>query len=357
MKVILVIPTLELAGAEVMCKNLALELKKENYDVVVLSLYNRETALAKTIRENGIKVIFLDKTPGLDITMIGKLKKVFKIEKPDVVHTHLDSLKYSFVAAKLAKVPQCVHTVHNLAEKEADKYTRVIYRFAFKMGKVIPVALSEEVQNSIMGVYGMDKKHIPVIYNGIDLDACIQKQSYANNPKIIFINVARFMYQKNHSMLINAYKELAEQADDTELWLVGKGQLLDEIRQQAERLHIASKVRFLGERTDVLELLNRADVFILPSLYEGMPMTIIEAMGTGLPIIATNVGGIPTMIEHDVDGYLVECDEEELVAAMKKMCSSKERERMGKKAAEIATQRFSVKSMTEGYCQLYNELR
>ena len=356
MKVILVIPTLELAGAEVMCKNLALELKKENHDVVVLSLYHHETALTNVIRSRDIRVIFLDKKPGLDITIIGKLKKVFMIEKPDVVHTHLDSLKYSFVAAKLAKVPKCIHTVHNLAEKEADKYARVIYRFAFKLGKVIPVALSEEVQNSIIDVYGIEKNNIPVIYNGIDLDACIQKQSYTNNPKIIFINVARFMHQKNHRMLINAYKKLTEQVDDTELWLVGKGQLLDEIRQQAERLHIISRVRFLGERTDVLQLLNRADVFILPSLYEGMPMTIIEAMGTGLPIIATSVGGIPTMIEHDVDGCLVECDEGELVEAMRKMCNYKERERMGKKAAEMATLKFSVKSMTEGYCRLYDGL-
>ena len=268
MKVITVIPTLELAGAEVMCKNLVLELNNKNYEVIVVSLYNRETIITQLLKDKGIRVIFLDKKPGFDITIISKLKRIFINEKPNVIHTHLDSLKYSFVAAKMAGNPRCVHTMHNLAEKESGRIARIINKIAFRYAGVVPVALSNEIQRSIMAVYKLEKKDVPIIYNGIDINECVPKTDYnVNESKVIFINVARFMYQKNHEMLIESYKKLTEQVIDTELWLVGRGELLGKIKEHVEKLHISNQVRFWGERTDVLALLNKADVFVLPSLY------------------------------------------------------------------------------------------
>lgn len=353
MKIAMVIPTLEIAGAEVMCKNLTLELHKRKLDVIVISLYKRTTIITEELEKNGIRIIFLDKKPGLDLKIIGALKSIFNEEKPDVVHTHLDCLKYSATAAKLSGIFHCVHTVHNVAEKEADGVAKIINRYIFQKQKALPVALSQEVQKSIIEVYKLQKDKIPIIYNGVDLSRCIPKESYAGGDKITFMHVGRFSRQKNHEMLIEAFCDFAKEYKNVELLLVGKGELFHRMQEFAKTCAISDKIAFLGERNDVFEILHRADVFLLPSLYEGMPMSIIEAMGTGLPVIATRTGGIPTMIQDKETGCLIDCNKDELVNAMKEMVNEKTRERYGKKALIFANKNFSVSVMADQYCKVY----
>ena len=352
MKIIMVIPTLELAGAEKMCEALSIYLNKTN-EVIVISLYNIRTSITDELKKYGIKVIFLNKKRGFDFSTIISLRKVLVVEKPDVIHTHLDSLKYVAFATVFLKVPVMIHTIHNIANKEASGITQLLYKICFKYRNVIPVALSPEIKSSISIYYGIKYKRIPMIFNGIDLDKCIKKQSYENK-KIIFTHVGRFSLQKNHRLLIDAYKKISEEFHDTELWLIGDGELVEQIKTRVFKYNLENKVVFWGLRDDVLKLLNKSDVFVLPSKYEGVPISIIEAMGTGLPVIATDTGGVKSMVKDNINGLLINCDTNELYIAMKKMKSKTIREKYGQASVIIANKKFSVRGMAEAYLKLYN---
>lgn len=149
MKIMQVIPYFCFGGAETMCENLTYALKNMGHQVVVVSLYGERTPISRRMEEAGVKIHYLDKKLGLDVSMIGKLKKLMTQEKPDVVHTHLDVIKYAAAAAKLAGAPRCVHTVHNVADKEAEgRAQKLINGFYFSHGWSVPVALSRRCKRA-----------------------------------------------------------------------------------------------------------------------------------------------------------------------------------------------------------------
>ena len=352
MKILQIIPTLELAGAEIMCENLTSELIKNN-DVVVVSMYSIKTPITARLEKAGVKIIYLDKKPGLDIRMVGKLKRIIKTERPDVIHTHLDCLKYAGMAGRQLKVGRMIHTVHNVASKEAWGLTAKINNYYYHKYGVVPVALSDEVKDTIAKQYSLPMEQIPVIYNGINLDKCIKKEGYSSGDKLKYVHVGRFSMQKNHKMLIEAFVKYHEQYDDVTLSLVGEGVLEDECKELVKSLGAQDYIIFEGQKTEVFEILHSSDVFVLPSIYEGMPMSIIEAMGTGLPVIATMVGGIPAMLDKDEEAELIDCNKESLIEAFIRLRDENTRERYGKAGLIKAEKLFSSRSMAERYEALY----
>ena len=135
MKIMQVIPYFCFGGAEIMCENLTYALKNAGQEVFVVSLYNEQTPIARRMEEAGIRIVYLDKKLGLDLSMVPKLIKIIRRERPDVVHTHLDVIKYAVLAAKLAGVKKCVHTVHSLADREAEgRVQKIINGFYFRRG-------------------------------------------------------------------------------------------------------------------------------------------------------------------------------------------------------------------------------
>lgn len=353
MKILQVIPYFCFGGAETMCENLTYALKKQGHEVTVVSLYDERTPIARRMEENGVTIRYLDKKLGLDLSMVPKLWKIMTEEKPDAVHTHLDVIKYAVLAAKLAGVKTCVHTVHNVADKEAEGWLqKTLNTVYFKLHWSMPVALSPLVQKTISEFYGMKLDRIPVIYNGVDLSRCIPKETYAAE-KFTLVHVGRFNEQKNHRGLLQAFQKVCRAYPDCRLNLVGDGELRQETEVLARELGLAEKVRFLGSQSDVPPFLHEADVFLLPSNYEGMPMTIIEAMGTGLPIVATAVGGVPDMIRDHESGLLTECDPNAVSKAVLDLLESEAlREKLGQNARE-ASKRFSAEYMAESYSKLY----
>ena len=170
MKILQVIPYFCFGGAETMCENLTYALLRMGHAVTVVSLFDEQTPIARRMEAAGVRILYLDKKPGLDLSMIPKLMKIMKQEKPDVVHTHLNVIKYAAVAAHFSGIRRCVHTVHNVAHEEAEgrlqKITNTLY---FKLGWSVPVALSPEVRKTIVSFYGLREQQVPMIYNGVDL--------------------------------------------------------------------------------------------------------------------------------------------------------------------------------------------
>lgn len=353
MKVIQVIPAFRLAGAEVMCENLCVALKNAGVDVIAVSLYSKNTAITDRLDKKGVRIEYLDKKPGFDASVIIKLVHLFKKEKPDVVHTHIYASKYALPAAAIAGVKKKIHTVHSMAQKEQGSLGKKVNTFLYRHCGVVPVALSSEVKKSIGEVYGLQESIIPVVYNGIDLSKCIRKNDYEANGVFTIVHVGRFMKVKNHKTLIRAFARFAEKKESIRLQLLGEGELLDEMKDYAEKLKVADKVEFLGLQSNVYPYLNKADVFCLPSEYEGVPMTLIEAMGTGLPIVASNVGGIPDMLVNGENALLVEPNYVAVEKAIEKLYNDVEfRIRLGN-AAALRSEEFSAKVMASSYIKIY----
>lgn len=353
MKILQVIPYFCFGGAETMCENLTYALRKAGHSVTVVSLYGERTPISLRMEEAGVKIRYLDKKLGLDVSMVPKLVKIMKEEAPDAVHTHLDVIKYAVAAAKIAGIRHCVHTVHNVAEEEAEgKLQKIINGTYFRLGWSTPVALSPKVQESIVSFYGMKKELVPVIYNGIDLSRCIPKEDYTGEA-LRLIHIGRFNHQKNHKGLLKAFSLLVKIDPHGCLDLLGDGELRPEMERYAGELGIADKVRFLGNQQNVYPYLQDADIFLLPSHFEGMPMTIIEAMGTGLPVVATRVGGVPDMLTDGESGILTENIPEAVAEALEKLAKdSTLREKMGKNAI-LESKRFSSETMAENYVRVY----
>lgn len=293
MKVIQVMPEFALAGAEIMCENLVYGLRKKGIEVVVVSFYDYHSAITDRLEQSGVKIIYLNKKPGLDLSMYHKLYKVFKAEKPDVIHTHRYTTRYVIPSAIRARIKHRVHTVHNIAQKESEKAGRILNKFFFKCCHTVPVALSGLVQESICKTYKMKVERVPIVFNGINLGKCLPKTEYNSGEQIKILHIGRFMEQKNHEGLIRAFALFHKQYPKSVLQLIGDGEKRKEIERLVEALGLLDCVEFLGLQSNVYGYLHGADIFTLPSLYEGLPMTLIEAMGTGLPIVATNVGGFP----------------------------------------------------------------
>lgn len=356
MKILQVIPYFCFGGAETMCENLTCALKKLGHEVLVVSLYAERTPISERMEQAGIRILYLDKKLGLDISMVPKLTKIMKAERPDVVHTHLDVIKYAAAAAKLAGVKKCVHTVHSVAHKEAEgRLQKIINNFYYQRSWSVPIALSAEVQDTIADFYGLPKQKIPVIRNGVDLSKCIPKEDYSTGETVSLLHVGRFDVPKNHAGLLKAFQKLHAAHPQCRLHLVGDGDLREEMERLTEELGITPWVQFHGMQSNVYPYMHDADLFILPSIYEGNPMTIIEAMGTGLPIVATMVGGIPDMLQNGETGLLVPCETDVICQACAELIGDEAlREKLGKNAKRDSS-RFSAEFMAQQYCDVYRK--
>jgi glycosyltransferase involved in cell wall biosynthesis len=301
LRILHILPRLTVSGAEKMAACLMISLSR-SHDVGAISLYpSANSTIESDLSEAGIPVWHLGKRAGFDPAMFLAIDKVLRTFRPDVVHTHLSVLRYAMPGLVLRRVPLIVHTVHNMAEHEVDRFGRLVHRFAFRWN-VLPVGISRVIGRSIEEVYGtqcraMIPNGIPVKEYGcspVAREAWRAKQAF-NDDSILFMFVGRLDPQKNPLMLINAFRHISDTR--SHLVLIGDGLLLPDCRQLARANGLSHRVHFLGERYDIAEALSAADVFVLASDWEGNPLSVMEAMASGLPVIATAVGGVPELIE------------------------------------------------------------
>ena len=350
MKIMQIVPSFEVGGAETMCAGLCGCLGDMGHTVVAVSLSSVKTPITRQLEERGVDVRYLDKRPGMDLGCIVRLRRLIRKERPQVLHTHLFALKYA--ALTFSGVP-ILHTVHNQAEQEAVPLDQRIGRFLFQHGKALPVALSPQIRDSIVKLYSLPEGQVPVVLNGIDLSRCQGKTDYRLQDPVELIHVGRFYPQKNHQAILDALALLKKRGISARVRLFGEGPLMEEIRQKAQALGLAEQVVFEGITDNVFPHLNRADIFVLPSRWEGIPMTVIEAMGTGLPVIASNVGGLGDMVSPGRSGLLIEPTGQDLAQAVEDLVKDPLlRERLGKNAREEA-QAFRVEEMARRYERLY----
>lgn len=328
----------------------------------------------------GVNVVIIPElmreiNPVTDIICLFKLYRFIKKGRFNIVHTH--SSKAGFlgrVAAKMAGCSIIVHIPHGhifygyfnpqitklfiLLEKIAAKFT----------DKIISLTDSETYDYLKFKVAPQEK--FLTIHDGIEIErfvnprvnktqakACGYKELGIQGSPVV-ISVARLVPIKGHKYLIDAASKVVESFPDTKFLLVGDGPLRIELEQKAKSLGLAKNVFFLGDRDDIPELLAISDVFALASLNEGMGIAIVEAMASGLPVVATNVGGIPDIVKNGVTGLLVPPKDSEIlsIALLKLLKERKLAECMGKEGKKRASL-YSVEKMVEKIDELYDKLK
>ena len=349
-------PNFGLGGAEVMCEYLVYELLKLGHEVTVISLFEAHSAITERLEKHGVDVRFLDKRLGFDLSIPHKVKKVLREIQPDVVHTHRGSSFYALFPALSLGVPARVHTLHSVAQKENTKFGIQINKLLFRRRRATPVALSDAVRDTAVEVYGISPDDVPVIYNGIDLSNCKPKTDYSVNGKFKIVNVGRLSYPKNQIGLVNAFRIFHERHLDSELWIIGEGEDRSAIESAIKQCKLDGSVKMFGRQSDVFPFLYNADVFALPSIYEGVPMSLIEAMGTGLPIVATAVGGIPEMMKDGDDAILTSNDTAAIANAFEMYYASYDMRRKYGEKAKIRAANFSSVNMAKWYVEVYKSL-
>lgn len=311
-RILFVVNGLAIGGGELKLVELIHELISQydnRFHPVVCSV-GQGGPLEKTFNEMDVRTIVLQKSGKYDISQIWKLIRLMKEEKIQIVHT---TLFYADVLGTMAAafsgikpvvsweaVTQPYGLKHLLAYRLASKY------FA------LSVAVSHAIQQKIVEQRKVPEHKTMTIQYGVDLNkyrpgvnSLLRRELKLGKRCRIFGTTARLTEQKGHRYLISAIPSIVRMFPDVHFVFIGDGPLRGELEGLVRQQKMESCVTFLGYRTDVPVLLNSMDVFVLPSLYEGLPNVVLEAMASGKPVVATAVDGTPEAVIDGETGFLV----------------------------------------------------
>lgn len=359
MKILQIIPDLSLAGAQRMVESLSLSLNSMGNDVTVLSLFSRETPIYNNLKEKGVKVIFLDKKSGFDLSLIKKIRKQISIIKPDVIHTHMHSFKYTAFSLLFKKKVPIIHTFHSNAEKEFQGLEKVLNKYFFKRKHIYTVTFNEKMKNDYIKEYKSKTISIKmfIVENGINISKFKNKtENYYDKKNFNLIHIGRFSEEKNHKLLIESFKKVNMKNKNIYLTLIGDGKLKSEIELKVNEYNLEKYISIVGTKSDIVPYLHKSDCFILVSKREGMPITILEAQAAGLPVITTNVGAINEVIKHKENGLIVKENIDEVSKAIEYIYQNNDfRIKASQKSLNII-ENYSQENMAKKYYSIYAKI-
>lgn len=282
-------------------------------------------------------------------------------EGVSLIHAHeFGAIVFGWIVARMAGIP-IVATVHGKSYF-ADRWRRrAAYRVVSRSGQF--VAVSHDLKDFVTKRVGIPQERIEVVYNGVasgshvsesDMHACRAELDLA--PGMPVLGVVGSLYPvKGHQYLFDAMPEVLKAFPEAVLLIAGRGELDVSLKEQARHLGIERHVRFLGMRHDIPRLLAVMDIFVLPSLSEGLSLALLEAMGAGKPVVASRVGGNPELIVEGMTGLLVEAGDVRAIAGsiVRLLADCGMRRRFGLAGAARVQDRFSIQGMVDRYRQLY----
>jgi sugar transferase (PEP-CTERM/EpsH1 system associated) len=311
----------------------------------------------------------LNKKPGPDWKYYPAMWHILRRLKPDIVHTrNISTLEYQLPAA-LAGIKYRIHGEHgwDMADLAGHNNRYVVLKRALRPLVHNFIALSSQSHDYLLTQVKVSRKRCHQIINGVDTVLFTPEGPRAQPPRadffdghpLVFGSVGRLATVKNHSMLVNAFIQLCKAHPSAEhrlrLILVGDGEQRCALQQQVDAAGLSQQVWLAGNQQNIPAFMRLFDLFVLPSLAEGISNTILEAMACGLPVIATRVGGNPELVSHDHTGKLVECTEPSLMQAMDAYYRSPDLlAKTGKAARHRVMDCFSLDTMVARYRDLYH---
>jgi sugar transferase (PEP-CTERM/EpsH1 system associated) len=339
----------EMGGQEKLLVEFARHADRSRFALHVVVMGDRGV-LADDIEAEGWPVTALNVPSGLRPNLIFRLASLFRRLKADVVHTHDDRPHiYGAPAARLAGVRRIIHTRHGQALGMTARQN-FLMRLAARCTDRY-VCVSKDAARHTIGV-GVPARRVTTILNGID----VERFAYSGpNPTGPVVTVARLSPEKDVPTLLRAAAIAVRQRPDFRLEIAGDGAVMPNLRRLAEELSLGEQVTFLGQVRDVAGLLSRASAFVLPSLSEGISLTLLEAMARGLAVVATRVGGNPEVVADGETGLLVPPQSPDaLAAALLRLQSHPDQARaMGEAGRRRVETVFDVQRMVREYELLY----
>jgi len=356
MKIVQLVTQMEAGGAQRVAILLNEALQNKGYEAEVWFLYLKRPAY---IDVPGVRVLLEHKPSALDYFKIAsKLQNLLRSHQPDVfiTHTHYANV-IGQVIARFCGIPRRVAVQHN----PVNTYPKAAKWIDWMLGTTDiysdNIAVSQVVIDSVDKYPARYKVKLKKIYNGIPK---LETQNLgkegqtrwnlpANAP--ILINIGRLAHQKNQVTLIKSLLHLKE----AHLLLIGEGELRNDLQKQVTALQLKDRVHFLGEMKsqDVLALLSVSDVFVFPSLYEAMPIALLEAMSLGLPIVAGDIPAIREVLD-DVGVIVPSTSIEAIARAVQQIVDSSEIANRLRQASIKRADLFSIERMVESYEKLFN---
>jgi len=354
MKIVEVIPSLsKRAGAEVFLLNLVKELNFSE-DVVVVSLYDEiDSTIEKSLNDLGIKIYYCHKNVGIDFKCSRNFKKIINEIKPDVVHMHLNCVSTYFFAFSFKKQEFSVYlTVHSLVGKDFKRIERLLIKKYVRKKVLTLVGISKLITNNIKSFLGTDS--VVTINNGTSLFDSVYREP--NSDVIIITCVAAFRPEKNQEMLVSTFLNAqARCSKKIQLHFVGEGPNLQQIKRKVDESK-CENIIFYGQRNNVYPFLKDSHIFCLSSKYEGNPISIIEAMSVGLPIIAPNVGGIPDVVKDGINGRLfIKENKDDLLLKIIDLVNDDEKRLLIRQNNIVESKQYSIQVCAEKYLKLFKE--
>lgn len=344
-------------------------LNKEQFNVSVV--VSDDGPLYKKLMNEGIKVFCTDIRKNFNPFTLLKLYKILKVNKIDVIHTHgTVAGVWGRLAASLARTPVIIYTLHGI--HYLNSHNRIFKQIFILIDqilskfsdKIICVANSDQKKGYEYKLF--EKGKSIVIHNGVDIkEFKFNKKAKAkkaefniNSDSPVIGIVARLHVQKGYHFFFEAIKLVKEKFSNVKVLVIGDGPLLFELKEQVLRLKLTDNVIFTGTRDDIPDLLSIMDVFVLSSLWEGMPLTVLEAMACKTPIVATNVDGVSEAIQEGKTGILVPPKNSKKMAnEIINILEDKEfRKALGERARKALVKNFPLKKMVREISDLYAQL-
>jgi len=381
-----IITRLDMGGSAQNTLSTCLKLSRK-FEIVLVCGLSQESNMTDAEREavdgqindaraQGVKIIQIPSllrriSPVNDMRALYDLVRILQKEKPHVVHTHTSKAGIlGRLAAKIARVPCIVHTPHGhvFYGHFGPMISRVFIGFerlfAPLTDRVVALTDGEIRDYTDLNVYPQDK--LVKIHSGVDIEKYKQVGTGAKEKKrllgldqkgLVVGFIGWLLPIKGPMHLLKAMEDVWQDHADTMVVFIGKGDLEVDLRAEALKSGANGRVNFLGWRNDIDEIMPIFDIFVLPSLNEGMGRVLVEAMAAGKPIVASNVGGIPDLVKHDHNGMLVPPgDEKALAASIKILLNDPEKAKMmGQRGRQFCHQ-FSLESMVEKIDALYSKL-
>jgi sugar transferase (PEP-CTERM/EpsH1 system associated) len=359
-----VVGWLHFGGKENGIVNLVNSLDPDTFENYIFS-FVKNGPLTQRIIPARCRVFEFGEKLGGDYRLYLKLAQAFRYHRIHIAHTHgWGTLLEGFVAAKLAGVPIVVHGEHGTI-KDDTKMHIYIQRLLWRMTDQV-LSVSEVLREKLCKTIGFPKERIRVVTNGVDLcrfDVAEKLSGYTSplglrSGALMFGTIGRLVPVKSYPILLAASRLIFDRIPNSYLISVGEGSLYDELSAMVRNYDMTDRVKFLGWRSDVPKILKALDVYVLASESEGMSNTILEAMASGLPVVATAVGGNVELVVDGQTGLLVPPNDPKALAeaVVTLLCDPTRRSKMGQLGHQRVREYFSLETMARNYAGFYLEI-
>jgi glycosyltransferase involved in cell wall biosynthesis len=336
--------------------------RSSNFNYVVLCLIDGGE-LVEELQQMGLRVIVFKRHSKFDLSLLWRVALWLRKHKVAVVHTHLFTAdSWGRTAALLARTPKIFNTVHstntwkNIIHRVVDN---ILARFSTKV-----IACSHTVAQGLQQRDFISDKKIVTISNGIDFErfstlkpTVMSEIKYLREKTIKMALIGRLHPAKGHTDLLSVLAKLKQDGLNFHVFFVGEGELKNEIAEAISALDLHDYVSMLGFRRDIPNILANIDILLMPSRWEGLPITLLEAMAMAKPVLASAVGGIPDVISDGENGLLFKAgNEQELSKKLRNLLMSKDlREIYGNTAKNMVKKHYNAKVVAQKYEELYHK--